>query len=409
MFLAHTVQRFQQIWRGPALAIVVNGQRHRVGRGEPAAEVVIHKPAILPRLWLSPSLTFGDAYMRGDIEVRGPLMPVLHGFYLTAPALAARWPGRALAWWRRGWSRVPRRQAIANAEHHYDIGNAFYRLWLDESMTYSCACFLRETDDLATAQWQKLELLCRKARLRPGQRLLDIGCGWGSLLLHAARHHDVHVTGVTPAAEQAGYIRDEARRLGLGEQVRVICGDWRDVTGRYDRIISVGMFEHVGVKQYRAFLDRWRALLVEGGLSVLHTIGRMAPQPPDPWIRRHIFPGGYLPTLAQLASHAGAAGLDVLDVENLRRHYSLTLRGWSENFDRVREQVGQSHGQRFARMWWLYLQGAEAAFRWGGLHLWQLVLARDADAPWPLDREVRLAEATRELSNRATDEPAPVV
>ena len=149
------------------------------------------------------------------------------------------------------------------------------------------------------------------------------------------------------------------------------------------------MFEHVGRARYRAFLERWRGLLADGGLSVLHTIGRMRPQQPDPWIRRYIFPGGYLPALPQIASHSAEAGLWCLDVENLRQHYARTLAAWSANYRRARDQVVAMHGERFARMWWLYLQGAEAAFRWGGLHLWQVALARDDQAAWPLNREVR--------------------
>ncbi len=184
-------------------------------------------------------------------------------------------------------------------------------------------------------------------------------------------------------------------RLGLSQRVHVHRGDWREVTGQFDRIVSVGMFEHVGREYYRPFLQHWRDLLADGGLSVLHTIGRMTPALPDPWIQRYIFPGGYLPALTQITTAAADADLWIADVENLRQHYARTLACWSTNFQKVRDRVEAMHGKPFARMWWLYLQGAEAGFRWGDLHLWQVVLAKGDRAPWPLDREVRLADAQR--------------
>ncbi|MFW6059396.1 MAG: class I SAM-dependent methyltransferase [Phycisphaeraceae bacterium] len=393
MLIDRTCTHLQRRWRGSAVRLRVNGRAYELGHGTPRVEVVVHRPAVLARLLVSPSLTFGEGYMRGDIEVYGSLLDLLQGAYCTFPAARPSRLGELAQ--RCAAAIAARRRAIANARHHYDIGNDFYRLWLDPSLTYSCACFLRESDDLTTAQHQKLELLCRKARLQPGQRLLDIGCGWGSLLLHAARHHGVRAVGVTPAREQADYIEQEAAQQGLGDRVEVARGDWRDVSGRFDRVISVGMFEHVGRAHYQPFLQRWRDLLAEGGLSVLHTIGRMCPAVGDPWIRRYIFPGGYLPALEQIASIGADAGLWIVDVENLRQHYARTLACWAANYQAVREQVVAMHGEQFARMWWLYLQGAEAAFRWGGLHLWQIVLARDERAPWPLDREVRLADVSR--------------
>jgi cyclopropane-fatty-acyl-phospholipid synthase len=391
MLTERLCNRLKQRWHGPAIRVVIQGKTYHFGIGTPRSDVILHKPAMLARLLTSPSLAFGEAYMRGEIEVEGHLMNVLEGAYRTfAPSRTSGTTDRLQQWLPEA---VVRQRAAANAQHHYDIGNDFYRFWLDPSLTYSCAYFLSDDDDTATAQQQKLELLCRKARLQPGQHMLDIGCGWGSLMFHAARHHGAHVTGVTPAAEQAQYIKQEAKRQDLGHRVSVIRGDWRNVTGQFDRVLSVGMFEHVGQRHYRAFLNKWHQLLSPGGLSVLHTIGRMKHQRPDPWIRRYIFPGGYLPTLAQIVSHSGAAGLSCPDIENLRQHYARTLAAWSANYEQAWDQVVAVHGERFARMWWLYLQGAEAAFRWGGLHLWQVVLARGDQASWPLNREVR-AEAS---------------
>ncbi len=286
--------------------------------------------------------------------------------------------------------------AISNARHHYDLGNDFYRLWLDPSLTYSCAYFLRDTDDLATAQQQKLELLCQKARLAPGHTLLDIGCGWGSLLIHAARHYGVQATGVTPAKEQADYIEALAQREGLAKRIRVLRTGWRAIEGKFDRIISVGMFEHVGVKQYQQFFHHWRELLADGGLSILHCIGHTRPAPIDPWIDKYIFPGGCLPTLTQIAQLSAEAGLCVLDVENLKQHYAQTLDHWIENFNSAIEPIVASRGSEFARMWSLYLHGSQAGFRSGDLQLWQTVLAKDHDHPWPLNRQINVSELNTE-------------
>lgn len=392
MLMNHVLRQWQRNWTGPAVRLTTAGGDWRFGEGEPAAQIIVHRLAALRRWLLGPSLIFGEGYMNGDIEVRGSLMHLLAAFYLTEPKVAAMRRRRSIGSLLSGCRRIGAALATAHAQHHYDLGNEFFALWLDPSMTYSCAYYRREGDDLASAQKQKIELLCRKARLKDGQSLLDIGCGWGSLILHAAGRYGVHATGITPSNEQARHVQAQAQRLGLGDRIRVLTGDWRSLSGRFDRIISVGMFEHVGRRQYARFLRLWRRLLAPGGLSILHTIGRMSPQRPDPWITRHIFPGGYLPSLAQIAGAAGGAALRVIDVENLARHYALTLSNWSARFQQVRAQVENMYDDAFARMWWLYLQGSEAAFRWGGLQLWQIVLDH-ARSPysWPLNREVNPA------------------
>lgn len=199
---------------------------------------------------VAPALTFGEAYMRGDIEVRGPLQDFLRAFHLLKPDEMSPWYARFFSWLRRLPRKISSQRAIANAQHHYDIGSDFYKSWLDPSLTDSCAYYLRETDDLPTAQQQKLELHCRKARFAPGNTLLDIGCGWGSLLVHAAQYFDVRATGVTAEEDQADYIEALARRKGLTDRIRVQRSDWRDIDGTFDRIVSVGMFKQVGVRQY---------------------------------------------------------------------------------------------------------------------------------------------------------------
>ncbi len=296
------MKQLNRHWEGPAVEVVVADRRYHLGGGHSEVEITIRRPSLLREIWLSPVLAFGEAYMRGEIEVRGSLKTLMRAFHLTRPEELSPWYCRFVTWLRQLPRSISPQRAVANARHHYNIGNDFFSLWLDPTLTYSCAYYLRDTDDLATAQRQKLELLCRKARLAAGQNLLDIGCGWGGLLIHAARHYGVHATGITPAEDQADYIEALARAEGLQDRVRVLRTGWRGVEGKYDRIISVGMFEHVGLKQYRDFFRLWYELLAVGGLSILHTIGRMQPLCTDPWIDKYIFPGGYLPTLAQIAA-----------------------------------------------------------------------------------------------------------
>jgi len=390
--MAHPMLKLlDQHWRGPALEVdLPDHETFHLGIGEGRTRVIVHDPRVLSQMRFNPSMAFGEAYMDRRLEVDGKLMDLLQGFNRTAARLPKTLAGRVLDGLRRLPAVVNPAKAKANAQHHYDIGNDFYRLWLDPSLTYSCAYFLNPHDDLATVQQQKVDVVCRKARIQPGQRVLDIGCGWGSVLFHAAETFDAEAVGVTPAKEQANWIEGEAERRGLRDRVKVIRRDWRELQdhGPFDRIVSVGMFEHVGAAQYPAFFRGWRDLLAEDGLSVLHTIGRMTPVPggADPWIAKYIFPGGWLPTLSELGEHAGQTGMRVADVENLWQHYAETLRCWRENFDLVRDEVEAMFDDRFARMWWLYLTGSEAGFRWGGLQLWQVVMGRQGATPWPLNR-----------------------
>jgi cyclopropane-fatty-acyl-phospholipid synthase len=400
--LAAIVRRLDRYWQGPALRLVIGDESYCLGRGQPRTEITVRNRRVLGRLLVSPSLAFGEGYMRGDLDVRGSLADVVEGYARTEQVLrrhlrAARWLARL----RTLQGRVRPARAVRNARHHYDIGNEFFARWLDPSLSYSCAYFRNDGDTLAEAQRQKLELVCRKSQLRPGQSLLDIGCGWGGLLFHAAENHGVLATGITPAREQARHIETEAARRGLRDRVRVICGDWRELSGRYDRIVSIGMFEHVGQRQYAEFFRRWQRLLAPGGISLLHTIGRMDRQGTDSWFTRYIFPGSWLPALFEVAQQAARAGLMVADVENLWQHYVKTAHAWDASFRAERADFVARHGEPFVRMWELYLQAMEGGFRAGALQLWQVVLLEGKEAPWPLDREVRLeARSVREPQDR---------
>lgn len=378
------IQAFQKHWHGPALTVEIAGKEITLGQGKPKTRVVVKDSKLLAKILRSPSLAFGEGYMKGDIVIQGELEDVLAGFYKTSQKLETSWLHRIKKLFLP--AKISVKEAMANAQHHYDVGNEFYKLWLDPLLVYSCAVFLHDSDTLAKAQEQKLDLLCRKVNLQRGQKLLDIGCGWGGLLFHAAEKYGAQVTGITPAEEQAAHIRSEIQKRGLGQRVTVIAGDWRTLQGQYDRIISVGMFEHVGQAQYEEFFTVWNKLLASGGMSLLHTIGRMKEERTDPWIRKYIFPGGFLPTLAEVSDIIGNQGMIISDVENLWQHYAKTLAHWSQNFLASRDKVVAMYGEEFARMWHLYLEGSRAGFLYGSMQLWQIVILKGKSSPWPLNR-----------------------
>jgi cyclopropane-fatty-acyl-phospholipid synthase len=331
-------------------------------------------------LTIDPERYFGDAYGDGRIEVQGDLANALEAAYR---ALGGQPDGAHSSRVGVDGHSVP--ASRANARHHYDLGNDFYRLWLDERMVYSCAYFPREGMSLEEAQVAKFERICAKLRLRPGERVVEAGCGWGTLALHMAGRYGVSVRAFNVSAEQVRYARSRAAAEGLSGRVEYVEDDYRNIDGRFDAFVSVGMLEHVGRENFGhlgAVIQR--SLDPEHGRGLLHFIGRDRPRPLNAWIRKRIFPGAYAPTLSEVATAmVEAAGLSVLDVENLRPHYATTLGHWLSRFDAVTDQVRARYGEDFTRAWRLYLAGSEASFRTGWLQLFQVVFGVNGrDVPW---------------------------
>ena len=282
------------------------------------------------------------------------------------------------------YNPVPR--AHRNAAHHYDLSDTLYNLFLDRDRQYSCAYFTRPHDDLDKAQEDKKRHIAAKLLLAPGQRVLDVGSGWGGLALHLARGGAGEVLGISLAERQVEASRRRARRAGLDGRVRFELRDYRELDGRFDRIVSVGMFEHVGVRHYRRFFERLRSLLKDDGVALVHSIGRHdGPGATNPWMRKYIFPGGYAPALSEVLPAIERAGLWVTDIEILRLHYARTLRLWRQRFEANRPRIEAMYDARFGRMWEFYLVGSELAFRHGGHMVFQIQLARRQDAV-PLTR-----------------------
>jgi cyclopropane-fatty-acyl-phospholipid synthase len=267
------------------------------------------------------------------------------------------------------------RRAPKNISYHYDLGDEFYTLYLDSTMAYSCAYFRRPDDSLEQSQVNKYEHLARKLLLKQNESLLDIGCGWGGMLIYAAQNYGITGMGNTLSKNQYAYASRKIREAGLKDRVRVVLQDYRQIGGKFDKVVSVGMFEHVGKKFIPVFIRKVSEVLRPGGLGLLHTIGRDAPSIGDPWTLNHIFPGGYLPTLSEITRALGRAGFTVLDVENLRIHYAKTLERWAENFERNVDTVREMFDDAFVRRWRLFLNSSAAGFRYGQSRLFQVLFS----------------------------------
>jgi cyclopropane-fatty-acyl-phospholipid synthase len=343
--------------------------------------------ALYTKLFLNPELHAGEAYMDGRMSfVEGStLRDFLTLFSVNRLSLGSYPLQKVLRRVSRGLKRFQQAnkvgEAQANVAHHYDLGNDFYRLFLDEGMQYSCAYFVDPGETLEQAQRNKLRLIAAKLRLAPGLKVLDIGSGWGDLALYLAAMEDVDVTGVTLSTEQHALSNEKARAAGLSHRVRFELLDYRSMQGRFDRIVSVGMFEHVGVHHYPEFFAQVNALMQDDGLMLLHSIGHMSPPgTASPWLRKYIFPGAYSPALSEVFPVVEQASLWVTDLEFLRVHYADTLREWHRRFEANRPKIAAMYDERFCRMWEFYLISAEMMFRTGSQLVFHMQLARRRDA-----------------------------
>ena len=335
------------------------------------------------KLLLNPDLYFGEAYTNGslkiengtltefldialknigtnDINIYGKIFNKLKGTY------------RYLTNFNKGI------KSKKNVSHHYDISEKLYDLFLDSNRQYSCAYFKNENDTLEQAQQNKIDHIIKKLNIKPNQKVLDIGSGWGTLAINIAQKTHAAVTGITLSENQLIYSKNKAKELNLENQVQFKLIDYREINEKFDRIVSVGMFEHVGRKFYKSYFNRVSKLLNEKGVALIHTIGSSnPPRDPHPWITKYIFPGGYTPSLSEIARPIEDSGLVISDMEVLRMHYSHTLRHWKERFLSKKETVLEMFDERFFRMWEFYLASCEMVFKWGDQVVFQLQLTKD--------------------------------
>ena len=392
MLLAYVLRRL--IKAGQLTLIDAKGRVHRFGvsGAKPAATMRLHDPALHRRLVFAADLALGEAWMDGTLSVEDgtlhDLLTVLSLNLDTAPlmpweALSAKFAPVL----RRVQQYNPLPRARANVAHHYDLSDRLYELFLDADRQYSCAYFMHPDDTLEQAQANKKRHIAAKLRIEPGMRVLDIGSGWGGLAIYLASTCGVDVTGLTLSTEQHGKATARAREAGVQDRVRFHLRDYREETGEYDRIVSVGMFEHVGVNHFAAFFAKLKQLLTPAGVALLHAIGRMdGPGTTNAWARKYIFPGGYAPALSEVLPVIERTGLWATDIEILRLHYAETLRHWHERFQAHRGEIAGIYDERFCRMWEFYLQGAEMDFRYLRTMVFQIQLTRSIDAV-PITRD----------------------
>ncbi|RAK57607.1 SAM-dependent methyltransferase [Phenylobacterium deserti] len=375
------------------------------GSGPPIS-VSITSPAWLTRIASNPGLALGEAYMDGGLVLEQggiwDFAELVGRNFVHRPPKRASWLARQVLDWRL--QANARATARRNVAHHYDLSVEFYRRFLDPDLQYSCAYFPRPDAALEEAQVAKKRHLLAKLLVGPGHRVLDIGCGWGGLGLTLAEEAGAEVDGITLSTEQLATAQARAEAAGMAQRARFSLTDYRDVEGPYDRIVSVGMFEHVGRPNFQAYFDQVARLLTDDGVAVIHSIGRSeGPNFTQPWIAKYIFPGGYIPALSEVLPAVERAGLIVTDVEILRLHYADTLRCWRERFMAQRQEIAALYDERFCRMWEFYLCISELAFRYRDHMVFQLQLAKRIDAV-PLTRdyigetESRLARPERRVA-----------
>jgi cyclopropane-fatty-acyl-phospholipid synthase len=362
------------------------------GAEGPDVTVRLTDPKLTRSLFLNPELRAGEAYMDQTLVIeKGSLRDLLMIFALNRKNLRSQPLQKSL---RRAYTRIRKLHqhntlgiARSNVAHHYDLSNQLYRLFLDEELNYSCAYFEAPEQTLEVAQRNKLRHIAAKLDLHAGQRVLDIGSGWGAMALYLAEACDVEVLGVTLSKEQHALANARAKERGLEDRVQFVLRDYREVSGQFDRIVSIGMFEHVGVGHHRAFFHKISELLPPEGVALLHSIGRMGgPGTTSPWIRKYIFPGSYAPALSESLASIEQSGLWVTDVEILRRHYAETLRAWEARFQENRDQIAEMLDERFCRMWEFYLIACDVGFRYGKQMVFQIQLAKTMNA-LPITRD----------------------
>ena len=335
------------------------------------------------KLLFYPDLYFGEAYAEGDIEIEnGSLTDFLNIALMNLGRTDINIFNKILNKLRGSYRYLTNfnfiKKSKMNVAHHYDISDELYELFLDPKKQYSCAYFKNEDDTLETAQNNKINHIIKKLNIKSGQRILDIGSGWGSLAIDIAKSIDCDVTGITLSENQYNFSLKKIKDLDLEKKVRFKLLDYRQINDKFDRVVSVGMFEHVGRKYYKKFFDQIFNLLDENGVAIVHTIGSVdPPRDPQPWINKYIFPGGYTPSMSEMTKPIEKSGLIVSDVEVLKLHYSLTLRHWKERFLSNKNKVISMFDEKFFRMWEFYLTSCEIAFKYGDQVVYQFQLAKN--------------------------------
>ncbi len=377
--------KFMETFDASPFIMKLDGKDYKIGHGVPTFTVIFHKTPHISELLTSTSIALGEAYMNGDIEIEGDLYHALNMFLGQMEKFSTNEKKlKSLI-----FSSKTKRNQKKEVSSHYDIGNDFYKLWLDETLSYSCGYFEKTSDSLYEAQYNKVDRILKKLYLQEGMSLCDIGCGWGFLLIQAAKKYQIHGIGITLSKEQKKKFEERIHEEHLEDYLRVELLDYRDLpklNQQFDRIVSVGMLEHVGRGNYEEFLSCVKKSLKPGGLFLLHYISSLREYPGDAWVKKYIFPGGVVPSLREIMQIAGDMRFYTIDIESLRRHYNKTLLLWNENFQKHRAKVIEIFDEKFARMWELYLCSCAATFMNGIIDLHQILFTNDINNELPFNR-----------------------
>lgn len=351
-----------------------DGEEIQFGNGESKFKILFREPVLKADIINNPSIALGEAYMENKIDIEGDIRKVMESFYRNESSFL-----RNIMKHKKPPKPVKNtlKRNKSNISFHYDIGNEFYKLWLDSTMTYSCGYFRVQENSLSEAQENKINHILKKLSLMEGQTLLDIGCGWGQLIIAAAKQYKVKALGVTLSMEQMKEVTKRIREEHLEDLVEVELYDYRQIKNRkFDRIVSVGMIEHVGREGIGEYFSTINRLLNKGGISLVHSITGIRDGATNPWLDKYIFPGGYVPATRELVEHISLEGFHLLDAESLRRHYAKTLECWIQNYEDAIEEIKKTKDETFIRMWRLYLNACAASFSTGHIDIHQIMFSK---------------------------------
>ncbi|SDM51806.1 SAM-dependent methyltransferase [Halarsenatibacter silvermanii] len=394
MLQKQLVKKFAERVEGSSFKLTFwDGDSTFINNGEvkkPEFEIIFREKLDLNEIRKSPQLKLGEAYMQEKIDIDGDLRDVIITGAKNVNNLAEGGPEYTYEEFMDRQKRLSQQEQEEGVRDHYDLGNDFFRLWQDETMTYSCAYFENHNKSLKQAQLAKIDHILEKLNLESGEKLLDIGCGWGHLAVRAAKKYDVEVLGITLSPEQVDGAEKKIAENNVEDQVEVRKQDYRDLakeSPEFDKIVSVGMFEHVGKEHIPEYFQAVNEMLKEGGLSLLHTITHQKEDPSHPWLEKYIFPWGYIPSYREVVWQLPEHSFWLIDAENIRRHYALTAERWADNFADCREEVVEMFDEEFARMWELFLAGVVATFRYIGTSVHQFLFSKGINNDLPLTRD----------------------
>ena len=358
-----------------------DGSSEIYGEGEPKIKIIFNEPIPKADIIKDPSIAFGEGYMTKKLDIEGSIQDVIESLYNSKESFLGNEKYANLIKMVKNNIKNSKK----NIEFHYDVGNDFYKLWLDDTMTYSCGYFKSQNDSLTDAQKNKVDHILKKLNLKEGETLLDIGCGWGELIITAAKKYKVKAMGVTLSTQQFEKVKKRIESEGLNELVEVELTDYREIKNRkFDRVVSVGMLEHVGKDNLSEYFSAVKELLNDKGVSLLHCITNTSDSGTNSWINKYIFPGGYVPSIQELVNYMSEKNFNVIDVENLRLHYGKTLECWASNFENAMPEIEKMKDETFIRMWRMYLNSCAASFNCGNINLHQFLFTKGVnnDLPW---------------------------